>query len=62
MIKQLSFTGDRGLIICCENFIERFQQLSKNEIEYVSTKLQKRNIVETHSRFLKGEYESPFKK
>ena len=61
-MNQMSFAVDRGLIICCENFIERFKQLSKDEIEFVSKKLQKRNIVETHSRFLKGEYESPFKK
>ena len=65
MINQLSFADnsiDRGLLICCENFIERFRQLTKDDVEFVSNKLQRRNIVETHSRFLKGEYKTSFKK
>ena len=62
--KQMSFANksiiDRGLLICCENFVEKFKQLTKDDVEFVSKKLQRRNIVETHSRILKGEYESPF--
>lgn len=64
MINQLSSADnsiDRGLLICCENFKERFKQLTKDDVEFVSNKLQRRNIVETHSRFLMGEY-SLFKK
>lgn len=67
MINQLSSADnsiiiDRGLLICCENFKERFKQLTKDDVEFVSNKLQRRNIVETHSRILKGDYKPPFKK